>query len=455
MVSYDDLPEDPFDRRTEIDRRIENEIVKIIARRKRLKRAGIVVGLLVLVGIGSFISYRMTNPVTSPSEHIAAAADARDRGDLAGAIKLLDLALSTDPSRLGARRLRAELALALGNAHEAREHLRLASPDGRSRIVSLGLLRADLLDGKFTSVSAQAAATLEHSRNEDLEVILAQADLGRGEIGSARVLLDKLLLRFPDHTDGLLTRAHTALAERRPMEAAKDRKTLSQLGRVTNARLLEGEIELAKGQPVRARSAFDALEIAGLEHPEQAFGLARAAIRDGDSATVSRLLDSLPTTNPHVRFLSTWALWMDDHHQQAQTMLDTLLQDHPNHLDARFLGATLAESHGDSASALAHLDALMTGRPDQYASVLAAKALLSAGNPTAALGHLQPWAGQTPLPANVAEILESIYTANEDGAALESLNSAETIPTPPRPALFRCNVIAYTCERCLYVRVCS
>ncbi len=454
MVSYDDLPEDPFDRRTEIDRRIEGEIVKIVRRRRFLKRAALLTAFTLMLGGVATLLHRVTTQETTPDDHVATAVSARDQGDYHRAIEHLDLVLAVDPSRLGVRGLRAELALALGRGREAREHFLLASPDGKGTIVSLGLMRTDLLAGKFAAVAATATAALEHAPNEDLEVIIAQAHLGEGKLSVASAGLEKLLVRFSRHEEGLLTQAYALLAGGQTEAAALAHSLLAKIAPRVSTGLLAGEIALARGDAAGAHEAFSALDTHSHEHPEQPLGLARAALLTGDGAAARTALAQLKQPGPHARFLSAWAHTLDGADKEAETLVDDLLRAHPKHFDGRYLAAQLAHARSDHQTAAMHLEKLLDGRTDPYATVLAARLALATGQNERAARVLEPWARQTQMPGPVADLLRVVAAAVGDTATLERLESVDHRTLPKRAALWRCNVVAFTCERCSYVRVC-
>lgn len=290
MVSYDDLPSDPFERRTEIDRRIEAEISKLLVRRRIKRRASIVTALVIAIGVVWYLQYRFSHHTPVAENHIAMTTTFRAQGELNAAIKQLDIALTLDPAHLGARRLRAELALEIGNGADARAHLLESSQDGRSPVVLLGLMRADLLDRNFPQVASESAAQLARAPGEELELILAGAQIGNREIALASGTLDKLLTRLKKHRAGLLLRARLRLATGQISGAAEDLATLVRNGETLGSDLLKGELALASADLDGARASFDSARNRRPGHPEVTLGMARVALLAKDTAAA---LDSL------------------------------------------------------------------------------------------------------------------------------------------------------------------
>jgi len=460
MLSYDNLPQDPLARTTEVDRRIEVEISQMIVRRRTVKRWAAGIATVLIVALGWFVQTRLSRDIVSAQEMITKAIALRDEGRLSEAVQALNDALRIDPSRLGARRLLGELSLALGDPSEARKQFRVASPDGRSIIVQLGLLRADLLQGKFANVASRTKVALEHTRNEDLKLIMVQGLVGSGKLDAGREALDVLIIRYPKHQSALSTSIRVHLAQGNIAKAQTQFNQLSLSNNGVEKALLEAEIEFARGKPASAAALLTKVSARFPRHPEATLGLIRANLEAEEFESVDAGLTRLEAfadasvTTAHLRAHYYWRRGDTD---AAQKAARDILERAPQHLDTRILLASLAADANRYEEALTRLAGLDSTRDDQVSRILSEHAL-SVEDSTKAISILESRkkALQGWLPATLRELLVSAYRAAEQPEKAQELeqNSLNAQATRKRSALLRCNVVAYRCEICEYVRTC-
>ncbi|MFT5393797.1 MAG: Tfp pilus assembly protein PilF [Gammaproteobacteria bacterium] len=460
MVSYDNLPKDPLARSTELDRRIEVEISKMIARRRIMKRWAVGLITVLVIALGWFLQSRLARDTVSAQEIITKAIALRDQGRLSEAVQTLHDALQIDPSRLGARRLLGELSLALGDPSEARKQFRVASPDGRSIVVQLGLFRADLLQGKFADVASRAKVALEHTRNEDLELIMIQGLVGSGEIDAGREALDALISRYPKHQSALRTSIRVHLVQGNIAKAQTQFDQLSQSHNQVETALLEAEIEFARGKPASAAVLLTKVSTRFPGHPEAMIDLIRANLEAEEFELVDAELTRLEAftdrsvTTAHLRAYYYWRRGDTD---AAEKAARDLLGHTPKHIDTRILLASLAADAKRYEEALTLLAGLDSTRDDQVSRILSEHAL-SVDDSAKAISILEnrKKALKGWLPETLRELLVGAYRAAEQPEKAQALeqDSLNAQATHKRPALLRCNVVAYRCEICEYVRSC-
>ncbi len=203
---------------------------------------------------------------------------AQERGDPAGALKLVDPVLLKWPNNDGARMVAARAASELGDVERAMSELREATRVAPERNdAALLLARHMLAQGRYPEALAfaQRHSSKRGFTGPEAALIAARAQLGEGKPGDARKTLEELR-EVPGQ-------ATVAVAELGRVEA-------SVAGPAAGARVIEQSgIDLADPENEIALRQLVELQFAGGQNEAALAGLAALTQRRPDSATLKAI----------------------------------------------------------------------------------------------------------------------------------------------------------------------
>ncbi|RPH46468.1 MAG: PEP-CTERM system TPR-repeat protein PrsT [Burkholderiales bacterium] len=224
-----------------------------------------------------------------------------ERGDAQGTGAALDAILARQPSQPDAWMLKADLALARGDAPGARQALARAvdgdveAPLPRTRLVSLLIdLGAYGEAGDQLTVLERLAPGLPATRH-----LRALIDLNEGRLVAARDGAQRILSTNPDFLPAVALAATVSLREGALEQA--ERYALQLLdaapGSVQGARLL-ASAQLRRDEPSRARATADAAYARGLRDAPLLGIAGEAALRTGDLAAATGYFEKASRIDP-------------------------------------------------------------------------------------------------------------------------------------------------------------
>jgi putative PEP-CTERM system TPR-repeat lipoprotein len=224
-----------------------------------------------------------------------------ERGDAQGVGPVLDAILVRQPSQPDAWMLKADLALARGDAPAAREALGRAvdgdpaAPLPRTRLVSL------LIDvGALADARAQLTVLERTARGRPATRHLrALIDLNEGRLEAARDGALRILSSNPDFLPAVALAATVALREGALEQAERHARQLldEAPGSVQGARLLAAT-QLRRDEPARARATADAAFARGARDAPLLGIAGEAALRTGDLAAATGYFEQASRIDP-------------------------------------------------------------------------------------------------------------------------------------------------------------
>jgi tetratricopeptide (TPR) repeat protein len=276
--------------------------------------------LVALLGLAALLSAWLV----PPRYHWHAAQQALQQGKLDVAQQHLDVCLQAWPRDASLHLLAARTARRRDALDEAEKHLtecqRIQGVTPASSLEWM-LLRAQ--QGDLDSVAAPLAQLLKDNHPDSVGILEA---LAKGYRASYRItemldIVDALLAKQPDHAQAHLWRGMAAEALGRPFDAlAEYRKAVDLDPGSDLARQRLADSLLANGHPREALAHYGCLRKRQPDNPDVLLGMARCQVDDHE---------------------------LDD----ARRLLDTLLEQHPDHVPGLVERARLAFFTGSSAEA--------------------------------------------------------------------------------------------------------
>jgi tetratricopeptide (TPR) repeat protein len=259
--------------------------------------------LLVLAILLAVAGYR-GNRYLSARSHYRLAREAVDRHDWREADKHVKASLQRWPRSPDTYLLAARVARRLEHLDEANSYLEtyqsLVGEETQSLKVERALL--GLYKGDLASNESFLRACVKEDDPDTVEIleILSAALFLNYRVAEAHQCLNELLQRQPDHFDALVQRGRTARSMTWYAEAVKDyEKALALRPDADNVRLPMAEIQVFLGRFADAQGHFEQLRERQPHNPSVLFGLARAMAGNGQKEQAVSLLDQLLADHPN------------------------------------------------------------------------------------------------------------------------------------------------------------
>ena len=260
--------------------------------------------------------------------HLAAASLATHKGDLSTASDEIQQAVAADPKSARAHLVFAYMYLLRQNKSHADAELKIA--------VDLAPLRSEE------------------------RIKYAEFQAGNGAADAAKASLQSITQQAPDYLPAWYDLAKIAVGEKKYDESLKFLENiLSRDSENPDARMLQAEVWLAKGDPAKAIPILDKVNSSYPDNPLVKYTLARAYLANKNTAQATGALEQAVATKPDypeaILLLSELNLRSGKAQSVALAMED-LLKKHPDLPQARSLLANAYQALGrlDDAAALFH-----------------------------------------------------------------------------------------------------
>ena len=397
-------------------------------------------------------------------EYLATAREDAQAGRAPAAIISLKNVLREVPQHVEARYLLAQQYIAMGYAESAVKELerirdQKSTDPAYQRLLMLALTQS----GKFSDAVEAAQDLPQGARNVSVQALLAETHIGLDDLPSAEEALVRAEAIDPNNSDVLLAKGIIAFAKEDFGEAA----TLAQRAQLAapddpRAYVVEGRIQLPKGDAVAAQHAFEQAVrlvparadsrvgviyamLAQRQYPA-AYELAANLTRMYPNATLPLLLrasaagrtgrmdearDGLRevlSRNPEnllARFLLAQLLFDDGNFEQAEEYASTVALDAPDSEGAREFYAKVLIRNGKSDAAIALIESAVRGAEPQSEDLeLLGTAYMRAGRAHEALGALTQAAGADPDSTPIRQkIVLAKLASNDLDAALSDVEA--------------------------------
>ena len=291
--------------------------------------------LVVMMGLG-WAGWKLADnlgPGPSAAEHVAAAKEHSDDGDIRAAIVELKNALQKNSQMVLARQLLAELYVDAGQGDAALNEIGLArglgAPAGDLEVLRL---RAMLLERQFAQVLEALDDQVLPDGTVNVLLLRGGAELGLKHHEAARRAFNKVEEIDPGNVDGQLGLAKVAFAAKR-FETA--RNLAEGAGDNREALLLRGKMELVTGNFDDAQHLFEqVLSVSELDFDAH-LGLIRAQLGNGDAAAADRQVrdaESIWSGHPLLLHSSALGALLRADLEEARSKLRAVLGAIPDHI---------------------------------------------------------------------------------------------------------------------------
>lgn len=353
-------------------------------------------------------------------KHFRQAREFQEAGELRAAMIEWRNLLTINPDHAEARLKLGNLYLEMDNGSAAEKELARAQKLGLgSADLSLGIVRAMLLQRKYEEALALLNAFEPANENSESFLLRGQAEMGLNLWEKAEQSLEQALERDIDNQEARLELVSVALRRNQTAEAEKQLAVvLTAEPENPDALFLQGKIAQYHGDPEGARNSFKAV----LEHDENNLSarleltdvlIALGELDEADQY-IAHLVERAPN-NPMVNFIRARAAYQRDNLRDAASALQEVLAVLPEHPGSLIMLGTIQFQLGYLEQSLQSLRRYVKLKPG---SVPGRKKLAAVyirlGQTKEALETLQPLMKSAEQDPQVLLLAANIYIADEE-----------------------------------------
>ena len=292
----------------------------------------------------------------SAEESLQRARDFAAKGDERAAVIELKNALQKDSRNADARLMLGQAYVSLGNGPGALKELEQARQLGKSEAVVVPLIaRALLLQGEFQRVLDELATLEGGDDNPSVLVLRGNAQLGLGNVDSARELFEKALKIDKGNIEARRGLARIGLGTGdREAAAEQIQQALDSSSEDLPTWLLKGELELSLGQNEEAERSFQRALSIDAESRSATVGLIRALLAQQKTDAAAKYLEPLHKALPDdamVSFLYAILSQQRNDTDETQSALRDVLRVAPNHGPSQLILAAIHYTKREFAQA--------------------------------------------------------------------------------------------------------
>ena len=342
-------------------------------RRRRRRRKGLWIGLGVAVLVGAGGAHLLLGRGSlDAAASLERAATAFEQGEFSAAVIDLKNVIRAEPSDRAARYLLGRTYLEMGNPQGAFKELNRARELGETAPdLALHLTRSLLLSGKLDEAATEIAVNGDTSQAE-WQVLRGMLDLAQQRLEDARATFDAVLEAAPDNMEARRGLVQVELASGDPERARAEVETLLAAGEPdADLLLIKGELDLHDGMPDAALEAFQAAFALAPDSPMVNMAMARALLATGKLDEASNQLERTgpaATEDPRVSYIRALIADARGDPNSALLMLRKVLQLAPMHRESLGMAARLHFGMGEFTRAQDYVGRLLEIEPQNAAA---------------------------------------------------------------------------------------
>lgn len=308
----------------------------------------------------------------SPEDHLQAAAELRQSGDIKGEVIALKSALQGMPGNADVRLRLARAQLETNDFAAAEKELLKArdlglQSDELSLLLARTLLALRKPDQVLSEVQSRQGAPVEI--NASLLAYRARAQLLKNDLDGMNQSLVLADAQTPDHPDTLWVRAEAAKQLGNTAQALQEADAgLAKSPKHAELWVLKGDLQQQLKQPQAALDAYAKALEAAPNHIPARLSLIQAHVEARQYDKAERELKALDKYSPGNLQGLYYAASVDagkKRYNEAWSKTQNLLRAAPDYLPARLLAAQAALALGKHQEAQTHLQRVLEAHPDE------------------------------------------------------------------------------------------